>query len=191
MAKNQVYTVIDTKRLERDLRKVVGEETERALKRVTNKEKLSVGEAVIDEMLKAIAKGISPIKGRGRFEAYKWAGKKNADRKKGAKKKSLDLKYSNKYPYSAQGKFPDKKERPVNLKLSGNFLSNLKAKILGSSLYVGFFEEPWSKYEQGHREGAKGQPSRPIIPSGDGEEFSQSIYRRLVSQLQDVFDKKK
>mgnify|MGYP000355428565 FL=1 len=187
---NKISFVFDAEKLKRDLKKASGEEAEAAVKKITKAEKLDIGEAVIDEMQVVIAKGISPIKENGRFPAYKWADKKQLARKSGSKKKEADRFFKNKYPYSAQAKFPGKKERPVNLKLSGDFLKNLKAKVLNTTLWIGFFEEPWTLYEQGHREGVGGQPKRPIIPNGD-EELSQTIYRRLVKSLQQVFDRKK
>lgn len=186
----QFKAVFDLKKLERDLKKVSGEESEKAIKKINNRDLLQVGENLIDEMKIAIEKGISPIKEAGRFPAYKWAGKKQLARKSGSKKKKVDREFSNKYPYSAMKDYPQKKERPVNLKLSGEFLKNLKAKVVNKILRIGFFEGPWDKYESGHREGVHGQPSRPIIPI-DGENFSNSVYRRLVKSLQSVFDSKK
>lgn len=188
---NDFRIVFDTRKLQRDIEKASGEEAKSAVSKITTNQKLEIGDAVIEEMQSAIAKGISPIKQAGRFPAYKWAGKKSLARKSGSKKKDADRIFSNKYPFSVQDKFPQKKERPVNLKLSGSFLKNLKAKVLNNKLYIGFFEEPWTLYESGHREGVNGQPKRPIIPDGVKEEFSQSIYRRLVKSLQQVFDRKK
>ena len=174
MAKGDFRMVFDATKLQRDLKKTSGEEAEKAVKKITNRDKLDVGDALIDEMKIAIAKGISPIKDAGRFPAYLHARSKD----------------KSKYPFSVMDEFPDKKIRPVNLSLSGKFLKNLKAKVENGTLLVGFFEEPWSKYELGHREEANGQPKRPIIPQNE-EQFSQSVYRRLVKALQQVFDRKK
>lgn len=192
-----VRMVFDANKLKRDLQKAAGEEAEKAVKRISNRDKIDIGEQVIDEMKTAIAKGISPIKDAGRFPAYLWAGKKQLARKSGTKKKQADREFKNKYPYSAMKDFPDKRERPVNLALSGAFLRALKAKVQGSTLYIGFFDgdkdkhgTPFGDYESGHREGVFGQPKRPIIPDGK-EELSQSVYRRLVKALQEVFDRQK
>ena len=65
---------------------------------ITKEDASEIGKQVITEMKDQISKGISPILGQGRFPAYK-----NPD----------------KYP----GK--RKPKRPVNLKLSGNFLYDL------------------------------------------------------------------
>jgi hypothetical protein len=192
--------VFDFRKLERDIKKASGEEAEKAIKGLKKSELQEIGDGVIDEMKSVIAKGLSPIKGKGRFPEYigvtkirkvsKVAKSLSGGRKKTAKKKASDLK-KKAYPYSVQDEFPGKKPRPVNMFLSGEFLKNLIAKVTGKKLEVGFFEEPWESYEQGHREGANGQAKRPIIPTGDGEQFSDTIYRRLVKVVQSVFDSKK
>ena len=182
--------VIDPEKLRRDLARVSKMSADKAIRSLTRNDLLDVADATIDEMKTMISKGISPIKGEGRFPAYLWAGKKSLARKRGAKKKALNREFSDKYPYSAMKKFPGKKERPVNLKLSGDFLNALSARVGKSRIDIGFFDKPFEDYELGHREGANGQPKRPIIPI-KGEELSPSIYRRLVKTLQKVFDKKR
>ena len=185
-----IKAVIDFKKLQRDLEKASGVEAKKVIDSLKRSDLDDIGDAVIDEMKSAIAKGISPIKDAGRFPAYKWAAKKSLARKSGSKKKQADREFKGKYPYSAQKKFPGKRERPVNLKLSGEFLNNLKTTIKNKTILLGFFKKPFDDYELGHREGANDQPKRPIIPIS-GEEFTNSIYRRLVKAVQKVFDKKK
>lgn len=182
----------DLSRFKRDIEAESKKKAQEQISKLNTAELMSIGMAAVDEMKSAISKGLSPIKGNGRFPAYKWAGKKALARKSGTKKRSeLNREFQNKYPYSAMNEFPDKKERPVNLKLSGDFLNNLKAKVMRGKIYIGFFEQPWAKYEEGHREGVNGQPKRPIIPSDEDEQFSDTILRRLVKVVQSVFDKKK
>lgn len=143
-----------------------------------------VGEAVISEMKDMISKGISPVEGQGRFPAY--LAQANASKAKKSKVPSAGAKRG--YPYSVQGRFPSKRDRPVNLFLSGDFLNNLifkPIKIKGSySTIIGFFDSLSKKKEQGHREGAHGQPSRPIIPTGQ-EGFAQRIQRILFQIYQE------
>lgn len=189
---------INLQKFKADLRREMLKEAEKALKSLSATDLLEIGDAAVEEMKKAIAKGISPIASAGRFPAYKWAGKANDIRKKAkgggkAKKKSAknlvaDIKKT-KYPFNQRNKFPDKRERPVNLKLSGDMLANLKAFVVGRTLEVGYKDELSSLKEQGHREGVNGQPKRPSIPE-KGEEFSPSIYRRLLRAVQEVFDRK-
>lgn len=105
------------------------------------------------------------------------------------------------YPYSVRGKFPDKRPRPVNLLLSGEFLAALEHRVVGIagqySVEIGFFEDsdkdrktgvhPAIK-EQGHREGANGQPERPIIPIGR-EDFQISIQKAIIKIVDEVIDR--
>lgn len=188
MADN-IKFVVDVKKLQRDIQKQTDIEAKNAIKSLRKDDLEEIGNNVIAEMKLLISKGISPIKEFGRFPAYKWASAKSLARKSGSKKKTVDRQFQNKYPFSARRKFPNKRERPVNLKLSGSFLENLITKITRNTIYIGFFKEPYTKYEQGHREGANTQPPRPIIPQ-PGEQFSESIYRRLVKSTQAVFDRK-
>jgi hypothetical protein len=189
----QFRVKFDLKKFERDIEAESRKKAQEQISKLSNTELLSIGDAAVDQMQIAIVKGLSPIKGNGRFAAYKWSAKKSEQRKSKTKSgKQLKREFQNRYPYSEMKKHPDKKERPVNLKLSGEFLSNLKAFIKGKELWIGFKDDTkWAKYESGHREGVHGQPKRPIIPSGAGEQFSDSILRRLVKQVQAVFDKKK
>lgn len=215
--KPRVTLVFNLKKLERDLERELGLTTKQTIESVTPSELKNLGDAIIDEMKAAIAKGISPIKKAGRFPAYKYAadfnevkkgilqqlktsesyrgikGKGAAQRKKSfvdqiTKKQTKNIR--SRYPFNVQKEFPHKKLRPVNLNLSGDFLDNLVSQVKNKKLRIGFFKDPWMKYESGHREGVNGQPKRPIIPNV-GEEFTQSIYRRLVKSLQTIFDNKK
>lgn len=136
-----------------------------------------VGEAMIVEMKSLISKGISPI-GKGgsgkKFPAYKAV--KSALSRKSKKKKSTKKKG---YPYSVQKQYPSKKAQPVNLKLSGEFLDDIIVESIskdkkGLKLDLGFSKQINRDKEEGHREGANGQPKRPIItlPS---EEYGQKM----------------
>lgn len=166
-----------------------------------------LGDAVIDEMKKSIAKGVSPIAKDGRFPAYKGQEMKNqanAIRKdarsrerdfgkkdsivKNAKStaRRINKEAQKKYPYSVQKEYPDKKPRPVNLKLSGDFLKSLDSEVVGQGtnfdLKIGFFDNLSVKKEQGHREQQNGQGYRPIIPIR-GESFSEKIMRLIVKMF--------
>jgi hypothetical protein len=136
------------------------------LKKVRNKLKFQqsqkktfekAGNDAIKEIKELVAKGNSPIKGEGRFPAYK-------NPKTG-------------YPATVRNKYPSKKSRPVNLYLSGKFLKQLKVKVnveRKPKIQIGFFDQYGKTLEQGHREGANGQPSRPIIPAGN-ETFKPQV----------------
>lgn len=103
------------------------------------------------------------------------------------------------YPFTAEAIAAGKKPRPVNLRLHGDFLEALRSQVVGTmgsyGLEIGFFPgsrdrkgvEAWVK-EQGHREGANGQPSRPIIPVGT-EEFAQVIQNTIWEMIEAEIDK--
>lgn len=123
---------------------------------MTRDEANETGRRVVSKMKELISRGISPVRGPGigsRFERYK-----NPDRYPGKKK-----------PHS-----------PVNLKLSGDFLGDLGYAVVpradGFGAEVGYGSSKSAVKEQGHREGANGQPSRPTIPDATrGEGFARSV----------------
>lgn len=94
------------------------------------------------------------------------------------------------YPFTVMKKYPNKRPRPVNLFLSGDFLEALKALVSGSEtnakLELGFEDNSEeSLIEEGHRIGWLGQGKRPIIPQGS-EKFAQRIQRvaeKLMGQI--------
>ena len=96
------------------------------------------------------------------------------------------------YPYSVQKKFPDKRARPVNLFLSGKFLSALVFDITQTAkrvgIVVGYFDEDEAKKEKGHREGANGQPKRPTIPTGS-QKFNQTIELDIMNLIKQAIQK--
>lgn len=135
-----------------------------------------IGEELRDEMIDNLGKGISPIEERGRFPGYK-----NPDN----------------YPLRVRNLFPNKRSRPVNLRLSGKFWKALKFRIRGDnriqfrrqggpSIEIGFFDRTNALKEKGHREGANSQLERPIIPRSS-ESFTpkliDAVIRRLVKFL--------
>jgi len=165
----------------------------------------SVAFTVRQRMLQMIRAGVSPILGAGRFPEYKGATTRARLRnearlsrnllrqtKSGSRAGRLRALASAKraaaknpgYPFSVQSKFPQKKPRPVNLTLSGKFLSSLNSTItkVGKrvKISIGFFSEDQAKKEKGHREGANGQRPRPIIPKGN-ESFSETIKADILS----------
>lgn len=117
-----------------------------------------VGTKTVVEMRRDIAKGISPVRGRRRFPAYK---------------------NPKKYPGKRKG------ARPVNLKLTGQFLRALRSVVLSSRGPSGFVTSIGYRgrlaqvKEQGHREGANQQRKRPTIPQR-GEELNVRINRELL-----------
>lgn len=189
---------IDMVKLRRDVEREIKRFAKQGVQDLSPQERQYIGEDMIDLMKDFISKGISPIQGWGRFPAYKGtereaqvrAGQRRA--KKGASKqlkRALRLQRASavaqkktRYPYNVMGKFPNKRERPVNLFLSGDFMDDLVARATSVGLTIGFWAKKSVDKEKGHRTGANGQRLRPIIPN-DSETFTRPIYQRLLQSL--------
>jgi hypothetical protein len=128
-----------------------------------------------------IAKGISPVKGFGRFPAY-------------ARQRKSD---PSKYPAPVLGRFPGKKDRPVNLRLDGSFMKHFtwwldKKKInVGMSGSKGRFNDPPTHIIdmfETHNDGTQAPtvPQRKFLPNKDGEDYKPKI----TVAIRDEFDKK-
>jgi hypothetical protein len=148
----------DTQRFERLIRKL--EAITKNFIDGATAEKL--GAACIYEMKRLITVGKSPIKGTGKFPPYKNKKKYPGDRKPGT---------------------------PVNLKLSGDFLNSLRSKMVSNpkginSVKIYFDSEESVNKELGHRQGANGQPKRPImLDQKAGEKLDAKINATLVRIL--------
>lgn len=160
------------------VKKLMGK-IENATKFFTADDAAKMGDEVVITMKEMISKGISPIREVGRFPAYKH------QRVKG------------KYPANQQKNYPDKKQRPVNLLLSGDFLNALSSRIIKSGtkgkfpVEVGYLSGKRdgvsaSTKEQGHREGVNGQPKRPTIPQGD-EQFAAKIQKIIFGAYRESY----
>lgn len=180
-----------------------------------------LGVQIRDEIRDLTSKGISPILGNGRFPGYKSVTESNRLKKqatsqrrltKGLLKKStkqrlrksarentaLASKISKGYPLSVKNKFPGKKTRPVNLRLSEDFIDSLKYMVQGVNnnfkLAVGFFNKLSVDKEMGHRVGVNGQPSRPIIPINQERlavSIQKLIFESFKRQIKNYIKKKK
>lgn len=119
-----------------------------------------IGEFTVGYIKDEIARGTSPIAGKGRFPAYK-------------------------NPKNYPGKL--KPSSPVNLKLTGQQLESLgfTVDVSKTTIRVRYTNRLARLKEQGHREGVKGQPKRPSIPT-DGEQLNPRIVekiRTLIAQI--------
>lgn len=122
-----------------------------------------VAQGFLEQKKRRISQGQSPITGK-RFPRYK-----NPDRYPGGLKPS----------------------RPVNLRLTGDFLRDLVFRVItgkNPAIEIFFKTNESQLKEQGHREGANGQPKRPIIPN-QRETYSRGLRRRLDALLQSVIDR--
>jgi len=176
------------KAIDREIKRIGIKTIEEGL---TSSDKREIGDELIEAIKDQVSKGISPILGRGRFEGYKAVtkanrilrgGKGGTKASRARRRKLAKATKKQGYPYSVKNKFPSKRERPVNLFLSGRFLNDLRAKPLKRGLEFGFYTKLSTNKELGHREGANTQPERPIIPVRN-ERLNRTIYNRLIVSL--------
>ena len=133
----------------------------------------------LKEMKKLIASGTSPIRGNGKMPRYHG---------------SYAAQIKKKGYVSVKGRKYDKKMRPVNLKLTGKFLDNLKSRVIkvssGFGISIGYRKKSEKLKERGHREGHNNQRIRPTIPQENrGEEFALRIQREFITILNEAIGK--
>lgn len=116
-----------------------------------------------EDIVKSIERGQSPVEGEKRFE-----------------------KYSKSYTTSIKkGRYPGKKIRPVNLKLTGDLLKSIKSKLTSNGFSIFFSKTVNGKNlaEIHSFEGAgKSKTIRKILPE-QNEEYKKSIKRRATEHL--------
>lgn len=187
---------IDLNKLKRDVNRQLQKFAKQGVQGLTDQDKKFIGDDMVDLMKDFIAKGISPIEGRGRFPAYKGTeaeARLRSTLRKGQSKQVKKLYRRQKaqaksikersYPYNVMRQYPQKRERPVNLWLSGDQMDDLEARSTSTGLSIGYWKAKSVLKEKGHREGANGQRLRPTIPQGN-ETFTRPIYQRLLQSLQ-------
>lgn len=148
-----------------DLKKELDRLLDETEKKISKADLDKIGQTTVNAMKDLIEKGISPIQGKGRFPGY------------------LRPNDTDGYPTNVRKRFPKKRARPVNLTLSGKFLKTLifRSNSNTKAVEVGFFDQLSLKKEQGHRDGAQGQPERPIIPKQN-----ESLVKSIVLEIEDV-----
>lgn len=112
-------------------------------------------------ILNEIENGRSPVAGFGRFK-----------------------KYSESYLKLIRRGYFDKKERPVNLTLSGQLLNSLQITPKKSDIEITFTDDLFNIH---NKDGAgKSKTVRRMLPTNKGEQFSRSItlrFREIASQV--------
>lgn len=204
------------RKLKADLSKAVRDASREELKkRLTPAALKRIGDRVIARMLQQISKGISPVAGFGRFPEYKsrtnarglrqqaMALSKAAKSATGNVKKQIRARQKTLRGLASQAQrrgYPDslgpkvlaqtgKKARPVNLKLYGDFLENLEARVRDRIVEIGYFKQSEAIKELGHREGANGQAIRPTIPIGN-EKFNAAIDAEILKAIDEVLNRR-
>ena len=149
MAKNQSKI---TKKINLDLSNVP------ASQRATVKRE--VGDFVVDEILRSVSGGRSPVSGRGKFKTLN---KEYAKNEKGG-------------------------NRNPNLELDGDMLDSLVSKNVNSGVEVGIFKSSELGKADGHNnfDGDSKLPTRRFIPD-DNEKFKKGIetgIKRIVKEFE-------
>ncbi len=138
----------------------------------------NIGETVRKGILDFVSRGQSPVRDFGRFVGYK---AQNIGGGK-AKKSSTNPRG---YPYSVMSRYPDKKVRPVNLRLTGEMLDAIKHVFnFGTQkIELGIFGGKAALKAETHTKGTQEPrvPRRPFIPTEDGETFAETIRRDIIA----------
>jgi len=152
----------------------------------TRKFQKKLGTEVLEEVLDEVSIGKSPVKGQGRYPGYKVDRASASARKRKtprSNRKVASMSADNSfYPNSVKDKFPGKQKRPVNLKLSGKFLSKVNWKRIKGGVELGLMSrsEKLRKMFETHNDGShRHVPRRAIIPTGMGEKFTAKISRLI------------
>lgn len=139
-------------------------QSKRDIKRFKTQARAEAEIVMKKEITESIERGVSPVKGFGRF-----------------------VKYSQAYLKQIKnGRFSglNKKRRPVNLKLTGQLLRSLKITATKLGLKISFDNKLADIH---NRKGAgKSKTVRRILPTKKGEQFSRSITMRLKEVLNRV-----
>lgn len=117
-------------------------------------------EVLREETLKSIRRGVSPVRGFGRFEPY------SETYKTAIKKK----------------RYPGKRRiRPINLTLTGEMLKSIFSKVKKNSVIIGFDNKLADIH---NRLGAgKSKVVRRLLPTNEGEKFTRKITSELSKRL--------
>lgn len=116
------------------------------------------------EITRSIERGVSPVKGQGRFEGYS----------------DYYLEQIKAGEYKEYGK----KKRPVNLKLTGELLKSLIVEVTSKGLSI-MFTSPLA-YKHNTKGVGRKNTRRRMLPTEEGEEFSRSITMRVKRTLKRV-----
>lgn len=142
-------------------------------KLVTKKFQKDLGTAIVKKAKQFISRGISPVKGFGRYKGY-----------------AIDRGVPGGYPDGV----PGKANRPVNLKLSGDMLKALKFKNVENGVTIGFSDNTNAKIldrVEAHNDGTlEGQnvPQRKMIPDNKGEKWNVTITKLVDKEFQKAVD---
>ena len=125
-----------------------------------------------EEIIDSIEAGKSPVE-KGGIDPKGTSGKLRFE------------KYSDSYTKQIKrGYHGSKRERPVNMKLTGKMLKSLKFRVNRESITI-WFSSPIAKYHNKLGAGKK-KVIRRLLPTKN-EQFNAGIRKRLVNALRDAF----
>lgn len=114
-------------------------------------------------ILERIAKGISPVKGQGRFKQYSPSYLKQIKK----------------------GKYPGKGKRPVNLYLSGDMIKSFYVTPITRGFKIGFKDiKAWYHNDTGP--GGNRKFLRRLLPTISGENFTRSIIKDIMNEIKRI-----
>jgi hypothetical protein len=126
--------------------------------------KSKLPEVIKESILGKIAKGISPVRGIGRFK-----------------------KYSQSYRDAiGRGVYTGKRKRPVNLKLSGDMINSFYVRAFKDGFKVGFTDEK-ADYHNRTGPGGKKSARRRLLPTRRGSRFTKSIIRDIIKAIKQLY----
>lgn len=133
-------------------------------KKIVSKIQRRLPDKIEDIILERIAKGISPVVHQGRFKKYSQSYLKQI----------------------ANGRYPGKKKRPVNLYLTGEMIRSFFVKPSGKGFKIGFRDKK-AYYHNETGPGGKREYLRRLLPTIPGENFTKSIIRDIIKEIKNIF----
>ena len=123
-----------------------------------------------EEVISSLERGVSPVN-KGGKDPQNTGGKLRF------------IKYSDSYTKAIKrGDYANKKQRPVNLKLTGKLHKSIKSKIFKDYLRV-WFTDKKAKYHNELGAGKSGTIRRLVPDPKKGEQFNAGIRRRIRNTL--------
>lgn len=148
-------------------------ESLRSVSVANTKTKNDIGEYLDRETKRRIEKGVSPVKGVGRFPGY-------AVQRKGSGYPDVP---------GIKRKYPSKNKRPINLYLDGSFLSRIGYNLSKTGVFYGlqtnekFYKDLFDTHNNGTHPDV---PQRRFVPVDEGETYTPDIIRGI----RDIYNKR-
>jgi hypothetical protein len=146
------------------------------------------GRTLIDEIVRLIRKGVSPVNKEGRFKRYSQSYRDAIDGKVRFWTSKTGQVIAAKPPRRERfelGFGEGKKKSPVSMTRSGKMLRSLTARLSGKSVFL-VFDDKKAVY---HDMGTEKMPARRLLPR-DGERFTDRLTQVVVRALRKAVRRK-